>query len=186
MPPMRCPRRATFWPARMWARCCWNWRRTQSLDLVASRRLVLAAEESGVTALLLREGADPEPSAALTRWQVGSAPHRAMMTIGAIPFSRRARPPSAGPDGMDHDMESQDGIFRKMAVSTRRILALWLPRLSTDRLIRKRDASRLMRRWWSPERANNALYVHALDGRAQRLDFIAASLWPMPGPWCSR
>jgi len=44
------------------------------LDLVASRRLVLAAEESGVTAVMLRCGARPEPSAALTRWQVASAP----------------------------------------------------------------------------------------------------------------
>ena len=44
------------------------------LDLVASRRLVLAAEESGVTAVMLRCGAVPEPSAALTRWQVASAP----------------------------------------------------------------------------------------------------------------
>jgi len=43
------------------------------LDLVASRRLGLAAGESGVTAFLLRNGAMPAPSAALTRWQVASA-----------------------------------------------------------------------------------------------------------------
>jgi protein ImuA len=43
------------------------------LDLVASRRLVFAAQESGVTAVMLRCGASPEPSAALTRWQVASA-----------------------------------------------------------------------------------------------------------------
>jgi len=42
----------------------------RSLDLVASRRLTLLAEESGVTLFLLREGAKPEPSAAATRWQV--------------------------------------------------------------------------------------------------------------------
>ena len=47
------------------------------LDLVASRRLAFAAAESGVTVLLLREGAEAEPSAALTRWQVKSAPSRA-------------------------------------------------------------------------------------------------------------
>src|SRR5665213_3390128 len=46
------------------------------LDLVASRRLSFAAGESGVTVLLLREGADAAPSAALTRWQVRSAPSR--------------------------------------------------------------------------------------------------------------
>ena len=42
------------------------------LDLVASRRLAFAANESGVTVVMLREGADCEPSAALTRWQVAS------------------------------------------------------------------------------------------------------------------
>lgn len=45
------------------------------LDLTASRRLALAAEESGVTPLLLRvRGARPMPSAAQTRWQVTAAP----------------------------------------------------------------------------------------------------------------
>ena len=47
------------------------------LDLVASRRLAFAAGESGVTLLLLREGAEAEPSAALTRWQVQALPSRA-------------------------------------------------------------------------------------------------------------
>ncbi|HUE65322.1 MAG TPA: hypothetical protein VMO78_13190 [Rhizomicrobium sp.] len=55
-----------------------------------------------------------------------------------------------------------------MAVSTRRILALWLPRLSTDRLIRKRGAP-----FDAPlvigQKANNALYVHALDAAAETL-----------------
>jgi len=44
------------------------------LDIVASRRLSLAASESGVTVMLLRAGAAPQPSAALTRWHVKSAP----------------------------------------------------------------------------------------------------------------
>lgn len=44
------------------------------LDLVASRRLAFAAGESGATILVLRNGAQAEPSAALTRWQVASAP----------------------------------------------------------------------------------------------------------------
>lgn len=47
------------------------------LDLVVSRRLTLLAEESGVTLFLLREGAMPEPSAAVTRWQVQSLSSRA-------------------------------------------------------------------------------------------------------------
>lgn len=45
-----------------------------ALDLTASRRLALAAGQSGVMTLLLRTGAEPVPSAAHTRWQVASAP----------------------------------------------------------------------------------------------------------------
>ncbi len=40
------------------------------LDLTASRRLMLAAAEKGVTAIVLRLGAEPLPSAAETRWIV--------------------------------------------------------------------------------------------------------------------
>jgi len=47
------------------------------LDLVASRRLAFTAGESGVTVLVLRNGAHAEPSAALTRWLVASAPSHA-------------------------------------------------------------------------------------------------------------
>ncbi|MBB6192506.1 protein ImuA [Sphingobium wenxiniae] len=48
--------------------------RAPQLDLTASRRLTLAAEQSGVTALLVRMDADPVPSAADTRWRVAAAP----------------------------------------------------------------------------------------------------------------
>lgn len=50
------------------------WRDPQRIDLTASRRLVLAAEASGVTPLLLRIAAEPAPSAAQTRWGVRAAP----------------------------------------------------------------------------------------------------------------
>ncbi len=50
------------------------WGRPPVLDLTASRRLALAAEGSGVSALLLRMAADPGPSSAQTRWQVAAAP----------------------------------------------------------------------------------------------------------------
>jgi protein ImuA len=46
------------------------------LDLSASRRLVLAAAQSGVTAFLLRLDAQAEPSAAETRWLVRAARSR--------------------------------------------------------------------------------------------------------------
>ena len=44
------------------------------LDLVAHRRLALGAAASGVTALLLRFGAEPEIGVAETRWLVRAAP----------------------------------------------------------------------------------------------------------------
>jgi protein ImuA len=45
----------------------------RQLDLVASRKLTLAAQASGVTALLLRLAATPQPSTAETRWIVRAA-----------------------------------------------------------------------------------------------------------------
>lgn len=50
------------------------WREPHRVDLTASRRLMLAAEASGATALLLRIGAMPVPGAAQTRWSVRAAP----------------------------------------------------------------------------------------------------------------
>src|SRR6476469_10876267 len=50
------------------------WGRAPALDLTATRRLTRAAERSGVKALLVRANAVPEPTAAWTRWRIGSAP----------------------------------------------------------------------------------------------------------------
>jgi protein ImuB len=55
-----------------------------------------------------------------------------------------------------------------MPHSTRRILALWLPRLPTDRLTRKSCAPSKAPLIVS-HKANNALYVYALETRAQKL-----------------
>jgi protein ImuA len=49
------------------------WGEVRQLDLVASRKLTLAAQASGVTALLLRLAASPQPSTAETRWIVRAA-----------------------------------------------------------------------------------------------------------------
>ncbi len=49
------------------------WGETRQLDLVASRKLTLAAQASGVTCLLLRSAAQPAASTAETRWVVRSA-----------------------------------------------------------------------------------------------------------------
>jgi len=48
------------------------------LDLTASRRLTLFAENSGTTAILLRTADPHAPSAATTRWRVAAAPSRAL------------------------------------------------------------------------------------------------------------
>src|SRR3954451_10854668 len=49
------------------------WGEARQLDLVVSRKLTLAAQASGVTALLLRVAATPQPSTAETRWIVRAA-----------------------------------------------------------------------------------------------------------------
>lgn len=49
------------------------WGEARQFDLVASRKLTLAAQASGVTALLLRVAATPQPSTAETRWIVRAA-----------------------------------------------------------------------------------------------------------------
>ncbi len=49
------------------------WGETRQFDLVASRKLTLAAQGSGVTGLLLRMAANPSPSTAETRWMLRAA-----------------------------------------------------------------------------------------------------------------
>jgi protein ImuA len=49
------------------------WRNPKELDLTASRRLSVAAEQNGATVLMIRSDAHPEPSSAYTRWAVASA-----------------------------------------------------------------------------------------------------------------
>ena len=50
------------------------WGDSPKLDLVGSRKLTLAAQASGVTALVLRIAAEPTPSTAETRWILRTAP----------------------------------------------------------------------------------------------------------------
>ncbi len=49
------------------------WGDAKIFDLVASRRLTLAAQQHGKAAIVLRFCADPSPSAAETRWSVRAA-----------------------------------------------------------------------------------------------------------------
>lgn len=57
------------------------WGAPKALDLTATRRLALAAARSGVTTFLLRPGAEPQPSAALTRWAVTAGPSRPLAAV---------------------------------------------------------------------------------------------------------
>ncbi|HEV7692083.1 MAG TPA: hypothetical protein VGO52_14700 [Hyphomonadaceae bacterium] len=54
------------------------WGAPKALDLAASRRLALAAGQSGVSLFMVRAGAKPAPSAAATRWSVSPALSRAL------------------------------------------------------------------------------------------------------------
>lgn len=80
---------------------CWGPMR--GFDLTASRRLMLAAEVSGVAVLVLRVSASLQPSAADTRWRATAAPS-AMLEADApgapmfdIELLRRRAGPPAGP-----------------------------------------------------------------------------------------
>ena len=97
------------------------WRMPRQLDLTASRRLAVAAEHSGVTTLMLRQDAEPTPSAAQTRWAVAStaatplaanAPGRPTLDIHLL----RQR---GGRSGLRWQVEwdREQGIFRNPALS---------------------------------------------------------------------
>jgi protein ImuA len=75
--------------------------------LTASRRLVLAAEQSGVTLFLLRLDAEPVPSAADTRWAISAAPSQALeaKAPGAPMFEIELLRRRAGPSGMRWRLE---------------------------------------------------------------------------------
>jgi protein ImuA len=78
------------------------WGETPKLDLVASRKLTLAARTSGVTGLLLRPAAQPQPSSAETRWIVRAAhspPDTAWQAWGAPVFDAQLVRNRHGPTG---------------------------------------------------------------------------------------
>jgi protein ImuA len=91
---------------------CWG--KCAQLDLTASRRLALAAEQSGVTLFLLRLEAEPVPSAADTRWAISAAPSLALEANapGAPMFEIELLRRRAGPSGMRWRLEwNRDRLF---------------------------------------------------------------------------
>ncbi len=88
----------------------------RALDLVASRKLNFAANLSGVTAIVLREGAQAMPSAAQTRWQVSAAPSPGMDDWGLPCFRAELMRNRLGPTGnWQLTWNPDDGIFREPA-----------------------------------------------------------------------
>jgi protein ImuA len=75
------------------------WGEARQLDLVASRKLTLAAQASGVTALLLRMAAAPQPSSAETRWIVRAARSPPVPVWGAPVFDAQLVRNRHGPVG---------------------------------------------------------------------------------------
>ncbi|MBN9041166.1 MAG: DNA repair protein [Rhizobiales bacterium 62-47] len=78
------------------------WGETRQFDLVASRKLTLAAREAGVTGLVLRLAAAPSPSTAETRWIVHAArspPVAPWQAWGAPVFDARLARNRHGPTG---------------------------------------------------------------------------------------
>lgn len=84
------------------------------LDLVASRRLTLAAQHKAVTAFLLRQGAQAEPSAAQTRWRIHSSRSAETDDWGSPRFDAELVRNRQGQTGhWVMEWSCDDGIFRK-------------------------------------------------------------------------
>ncbi len=75
------------------------WGEAHQFDLVASRKLTLAAQASGVTGLLLRVAAEPSPSTAETRWIVRAAHSPPAAVWGAPVFDAQLVRNRHGPVG---------------------------------------------------------------------------------------
>jgi protein ImuA len=77
------------------------------LDLTASRRLVLAAEASGVPLFLLHAETTPMPSAATTRWQIAAAPSQPLPgnAPGHPTFDLDLLRQKSGPSGLNWRLE---------------------------------------------------------------------------------
>jgi protein ImuA len=94
------------------------------LDLTASRRLMLGAQQKSVTAFLLRTQMESEPSSAETRWHVRSAPSQEIDDWGSPRFEATLTRNRHGETGrwiMEWDCDNR--IFCDTA-DTRAVVAL--------------------------------------------------------------
>jgi protein ImuA len=97
-----------------------SWGRMPAFDLTASRRLALAARDSGVTLLMLRLGAEPMPSAAETRWSIAAATSAGLEANAPGPpaFEIELLRWRSGPAGLRRRVEwnRDERIFREPAL----------------------------------------------------------------------
>jgi protein ImuA len=128
------------------------WGEPKILDLTASRRLSLAAGETGVTVLMVRIGAEPAPSAAASRWEVRAAP---------------SRPLEAGAPG--HAAFSITLLRHRAGLPTRQ----WLVEWDSDQC-RFRDGSPLSRRLDAVPAGRKAAPVRAPAGTGEVVGFRRA------------
>lgn len=95
--------------------------RFSELDIIASRRLALAAEKSGTPLFLIRADAEPSASAAETRWRISSAPSRMLsaQSPGAPVFDIELLRQRSGPSGNRWQLEwNRDrGVFIETTAS---------------------------------------------------------------------
>ena len=112
------------------------WGQARQLDLVASRKLTLAAQTSGVTALLLRVGAEP---AALDGGDAMDRARGAFAARGIVHGARRCstRSLSATVMALLGGGSWNGNVMSAFSQNRRRILSLWLPRLPIDRIKRQ-------------------------------------------------
>jgi protein ImuA len=103
------------------------WGETRAFDLVASRKLTLGAAESGVTALMLRLGAEPQASTAETRWIVRAAhspPAAAWQGWGWPSFDAELARNRHGPGGRwIMEWTSDEYLFRERTAHPQRLAA---------------------------------------------------------------
>ena len=103
------------------------WGEARQLDLVASRKLTLAAQASGITGLLLRVAAEPQPSTAETRWIVRAAhspPIAPWNTWGAPVFDAQLVRNRHGPVGRwIMEWKCDECLFSKSAADPQPVAA---------------------------------------------------------------
>ena len=110
----------------------------RQLDLVASRKLTLAAQSSGVTALLLRVGGEPcafDRGDALDRARGAFAAVCALECMGRAGVRRATR--FATVMARSGGGSWNGNVMSASSANRRRILSLWLPHLPIDRIRRQ-------------------------------------------------